>query len=64
MREIVIPKGESENPMVPQEVEEKFLSLAAPLLGDAKARSVMDEVQGLAERESLDELLTLLKVPT
>src|SRR4029077_9524924 len=37
-REIIIPKGESGNPMVPQEVEEKFLSLAAPLLGDAKAR--------------------------
>ena len=50
--------------MVPQEVEEKFISLAAPLLGDAKARSVMDEVRGLEERESLDELLAFLKVPT
>jgi len=63
-REIIIPKGESENPMSRAEVEEKFLSLAAPLLGDAKARSVMDEVQGLEERESLDELLALLKAPT
>jgi 2-methylcitrate dehydratase PrpD len=63
-REIIIPKGESENPMSQPEVEEKFLSLAAPLLGDAKARSVMDEVQGLEERESLDELLALLKAPT
>ena len=47
-----------------QEVEEKFLSLAAPLLGDAKARSVIGEVQGLEERESLNELLALLKVST
>jgi 2-methylcitrate dehydratase PrpD len=62
-REIIIPKGESENPMSRSEVEEKFLSLAAPLLGDAKARSVIDEVQGLEERDSLDPLLALLKVP-
>jgi 2-methylcitrate dehydratase PrpD len=63
MREIIIPKGESENPMSRSEVEEKFLSLAAPLLGDARARSVIDEVQGLEERDSLDPLLALLKVP-
>jgi 2-methylcitrate dehydratase PrpD len=62
-REIIIPKGESENPMSRSEVEEKFLSLAAPLLGDARARSVIDEVQGLEERDSLDPLLALLKVP-
>ncbi len=63
-REIIIPKGEKENPMSAQEVEEKFLSLAAPLLGDAKARSVIGEVQGLEERESLNGLLTLLSVST
>jgi 2-methylcitrate dehydratase PrpD len=62
-REIIIPKGESENPMSRSEVEEKFLSLATPLLGDARARSVIDEVQGLEERDSLDPLLALLKVP-
>ena len=47
-----------------QEVEEKFLSLAAPVLGDSKARSVIREVQGLADRDSLSELLALLKVST
>jgi len=62
-REIIFPKGESENPMSRAEVEDKFLSLAAPLLGDAKARSAIDEVQGLDERNSLDEILALLKVP-
>ena len=63
-REIIIPKGEKENPMSVQEVEEKFLSLAAPVLGDSKARSVIGEVQALADRDSLDELLALLKVST
>ena len=47
-----------------QEVEEKFLSLAAPVLGDAKARSVVSEVQALEEQESLDGLLSLLRVST
>ena len=63
-QEIIIPKGEKENPMSVQEVEEKFLSLAAPVLGDSKARSVIREVQGLADRDSLSELLALLKVST
>jgi 2-methylcitrate dehydratase PrpD len=61
--EIIIPKGEKENPMSAQEVEEKFLSLAAPVLGDFKARSVIGEVQALADRESLSELLALLRIP-
>ena len=60
--EIIIPKGEKENPMSVQEVEEKFLSLAAPMLGDSKVRSVIGEVQALADGESLSELLALLRV--
>ena len=63
-REIIVPKGEKENPMSGQEVEEKFLSLAAPVLGDAKARSVVSEVQALEEQESLDGLLSLLRAST
>ena len=47
-----------------QEVEEKFLSLAAPVVGDAKARSVIGEVQALAGRDSLNKLLALLRVST
>jgi 2-methylcitrate dehydratase PrpD len=61
--EIIIPKGEKENPMSVPEVEEKFLSLAAPVLDNSKARSVIGEVQALADRESLSELLALLRVP-
>lgn len=49
--------------MSAQEVEEKFLTLAAPVLGDAKARSVIGEVQALADSESLSGLLALLRIP-
>src|SRR5262245_16310386 len=61
-REIIVPKGEKENPMSAQEVEEKFLSLATPVLGDAKAQSVIEEMQVLDKRESLNGLLALLKL--
>jgi len=60
-REIIIPKGEKENPMSVQEVEEKFLSLAMPVLGDAKAQSVIGEIHVLEKSESLEGLLASLK---
>ena len=63
-REIIIPKGEKENPLSAQEVEEKFLSLAAPVLGVSRAQSVIGAIQALANRDSLDELFAFLKVST
>jgi hypothetical protein len=42
---------------------EKFLSSAAPVLGDAKARAVMGEVQSLANRESIEPLISALQLP-
>jgi 2-methylcitrate dehydratase PrpD len=60
--EVIIPKGESGNPMSREDLEEKFLSLAAPVLGDAKARDVMREVQSLDARDSLAGLLSTLAV--
>jgi 2-methylcitrate dehydratase PrpD len=58
--EIIAPKGESENPMTRQDVEEKFLGLAAPLLGERKSRVVIDDVQALDARNSLAPLLAAL----
>jgi 2-methylcitrate dehydratase PrpD len=60
--EVIIPKGESGNPMTQSEIEEKFLSLAAPVLGDQKARLVIDEVSSLESRNSLRPLLAALKL--
>jgi 2-methylcitrate dehydratase PrpD len=62
--EVIIPKGERLNPMTPEEVKEKFLSLALPVVGEAKARTVIDEVQCLGARESLEGLLSALRLPS
>ncbi|HEV8725818.1 MAG TPA: MmgE/PrpD family protein [Candidatus Binatia bacterium] len=59
--EVIIPKGESGNPMSRDEVEEKFLSLAAPILTEEKAQSVVREVCSLDARDSLMPLLAALK---
>ncbi len=59
--EVIIPKGESGNPMTQSEVEQKFLSLAAPVVGDEKARTVVNEVYSLGLRDSLGPLLATLK---
>jgi 2-methylcitrate dehydratase PrpD len=60
--EVIIPKGESGNPMSRDEVEEKFLSLAAPILTEEKAQSVVGEVCSLDVRDSLAPLLAALKL--
>lgn len=59
--EVVIPKGERGNPMTATEVEEKFLSLAAPIIGDAKVRSAMKAVYSMESADSPAPLLGALK---
>lgn len=59
--EVVIPKGERGNPMTVTEVEEKFLSLAEPVIGDEKARLAMKAVYSLKSSDSLAPLLGVLK---
>jgi 2-methylcitrate dehydratase PrpD len=61
VEEVIVPKGESENPMSAPELEEKFLNLAAPVLGEPCARAVIREVDALSERESLTDLLNALR---
>lgn len=58
--EIIVPKGERENPMTQQDVEEKFLSLTGPVVGEGNARRVIDEIQSLDNRDSLAPLLGAL----
>ena len=60
--EVIIPKGESGNAMTRQEIEEKFLSLAAPVLGDEKSHSVIREVDLLDSRDSVEPLLAALTI--
>jgi 2-methylcitrate dehydratase PrpD len=60
--EVIIPKGERLNPITPDEVKEKFLSLAAPVLGAVKAGVVIKEVESLTDRKSLQGLLSALRI--
>jgi 2-methylcitrate dehydratase PrpD len=60
--EVIAPKGESENPLSAADVEEKFLDLAAPVLGDAQARAAIGAVHALASSESVATLLAALAV--
>ncbi|MGZ8464793.1 MAG: MmgE/PrpD family protein [Candidatus Binatia bacterium] len=61
-QEIIAPKGEIENPLMRQDVEAKFLGLAGPVLGEGKARAVIDEVSLLDTRDSMALLLAALKL--
>lgn len=58
--EIIVPKGESGHPMSQREVEEKFLSLAEPILGAERALSVIHAVESMDRRESLKDLFSTL----
>jgi 2-methylcitrate dehydratase PrpD len=58
--EVIIPKGESGNPMSAAEIEEKFLSLAAPVVEDERALLVQREIRSLEERQSLEGVLAAL----
>jgi 2-methylcitrate dehydratase PrpD len=59
--EVIIPKGEIGNLMQRDEVEEKFFSLAAPVIGDEKARSVIGKIESLDARDFLEPLLSSLR---
>jgi 2-methylcitrate dehydratase PrpD len=60
--EVIIPKGDAGNPMRPDEVKAKFVSLAAPVIDEEKARLVIREVEALDTRDSLEGLITALKL--
>ena len=59
--EVIIPKGESGNAMTAGDVEEKFLSLAAPVVGEERAVTVKEEIEALDTRDSLEPMLGTLK---
>ncbi len=48
------PKGESENPHSPQEVERKYYQLATPLWGEAFAREIRESCMALDTLPNLD----------
>jgi len=49
-----VPKGESDNPHAPQELERKFYQLAAPIWGEEFAREMRESCMALETLPSLD----------
>jgi 2-methylcitrate dehydratase PrpD len=60
--EVIIPKGQIGNPMARDEVEQKFLSLATPIIGHSQARAVIADVGSLDRRDSLEPLISSLRL--
>jgi 2-methylcitrate dehydratase len=58
--EIAQPRGYPANPLSDAEVETKFTRQAAPVLGDARARAVVDYVGALPTQPRVPALLDLL----
>ena len=51
------PKGDSENPMTEQELIAKFMDLTREVLGEKKAKNVMDIVLDMENLESIQRLI-------
>ncbi|KAJ9655247.1 hypothetical protein H2198_005863 [Neophaeococcomyces mojaviensis] len=64
-REQLEPLGEVSHPFVRELVEEKFLSLMAPVYGESRSKKVMECVYGIGKTkaESVRELLDLIAWP-
>jgi len=60
-KELDYPKGDPRNPLDDREVEQKFDSLAAPLLSEERRRAVKETVWKLEELSSVSELMALLQ---
>ena len=60
--EVIIPKGESGNPMAAQDVEEKFLGLAGSVIGEGNAKLVVEQVEKLETLDSVAPLLASLVI--
>jgi len=59
---IDIPKGEPENPMTKEEVIDKFVILAEPVIGNSKAQEVIEIIDKLEQIKNLNELTEMLSI--
>jgi len=59
-RRVERPKGEPENPLTWEELSDKFLSLAGPVVGEARAREIAARTRAL-EQTTIADLAALLR---
>jgi 2-methylcitrate dehydratase len=60
-KQVDYPKGDPRNPLTDREVEEKFDSLAEPVLSGAAMKRVKEAVWSLEKLDSISSLMDLLK---
>lgn len=60
--EIVNPLGHPDNPMRDSHIEEKFISLAEPVLGNSRCRAALDRWWKVPQAEDVGALIRLLDV--
>ena len=58
-----VVRGDAANPVSPEEVEGKFVSLTAGRLGERRARLIIGAVQAVDDLADVRELTTLLGPP-
>jgi len=57
------PLGHAKNPLKDTEVEAKFRSLVVPLLGEERAKRILERAWKLDEAQNVDQLIELVHVP-
>jgi 2-methylcitrate dehydratase PrpD len=62
-KRIDYPLGHAKNRLKDSEVEGKFLALVSPVLGEKRARGIVDVVWKLDEAKKVDELMEALQMP-
>lgn len=62
-REVSYPKGEPENPMTWEEMQEKFTEWSEGIVGASRARNVVDQVGALETMISMHDLTANLRTP-
>ena len=60
-RQLDYPKGDARNPLSDKEIEEKFASLAGPVLGKAAMKRIRETVWNLERLDSVSGLMKLLR---
>jgi hypothetical protein len=58
---VEIPEGDAQRPMSAVALEHKFLTLSAPVLGEAAARNVMAAVDALDEIDDVRKFAEVLR---
>jgi 2-methylcitrate dehydratase PrpD len=62
-RRVDYPLGHAKNPLKDSEVENKFLAMVEPAIGQKRAKKIVDLAWKLDEAANVDELMKALVMP-